>query len=130
MVRSFFCVIGLAFVSGILTHCSITDGGFSCDTTLTVTGTHGPVSMKACTEYTGLTADQVNFYEKQCQTSNPGGVNMSGTWSKQPCPKTNIVGSCKVGSGSFNFTQWYDKSFAKESAQSGCKLLNGTWSDP
>lgn len=133
MVRIGMCMC-VVFVLCSLVSCG--GGMYTCMTDSSVGTTHGTANYTFCIEYTGLTADQVNLYEKQCagtpQPTPATTVNFKGTWSQKPCERTNTLGACRIASGGFSYTIWYYQSagMQKDTAKSTCTTYaRGTWID-
>lgn len=102
----------------------------SCRTVITYMGT----TTTTCAEYTGLTVDQVAAFKVSCKGGPLGdlGISTMGTWSDGTCSRTNVVGGCRIGSGSFKQTVWYysGPGITEATAMQGCSAAGGTYVAP
>lgn len=83
-----------------------------------------------CTEYTGLTADQVSLFSANCRTlSSDAGVLVQAQWQNSPCSRESSVGGCRQQSGGFAVTTWYPTlgGATEMTLRSACEQVGGTW---
>jgi len=79
-------------------------------------------SAAGCTDYVGSLWTEASAQENCNQI--PG-----STFSADPCPTADLVGSCSVNqneAGEF-ISRYYSPMFNADSAESSCGLMQGTW---
>ncbi len=123
MMRSASSFVLLAMLTLGITGC---DSGSLSSGSCAQTTKAGASTVRLCTDYAGLTSDQVAFTRVQCAGNADAGAMTTGTFSDSPCNTTGAIGGCRATSGSYSSTVWYfpGSVFTTETVRSICMQAN------
>jgi hypothetical protein len=99
---------------------------YSCTQTISM---NGLTYTKFCSEYSGLTSDQVELVKTQCTLQRDGSIQTSGVLAEGPCSSVGIIGGCRLSSGSYQSTSWYYEggSMAPKDVQQMCGFMGAAY---
>jgi hypothetical protein len=83
------------------------------------------VSVVACVEMAGMTPDQEQLLRDQCSPSSTSTMSVQATFVEEPCPRADIIGGCRMPSGSIEMTVWYYKgeSLTPKTVEDMCRSM-------
>ena len=96
-------------------------GAVSCITTIDVSG----APLGTCTEYTGLTGDQLDAIRSSCSATDAGAAIATYAFDERSCDTTGSAGGCRIESGGFVATTWYLEGYTEATVRSSCTMVGG-----